>query len=316
MFFKKNKKLINFFLVLLSLTISKGSIAQNNEDFVIAKVNNKIITNSQVKSRLRYVQHSANFKINNSKEQKILLEQIIDKMIDEELFLQEAEKLKIEISEKEINNALGSIAMKRKQNIVQFKLFLSNNGINIKQFVRFIEAQIAWEKIIESIFANKIKVSDIEIEEFLEQRGFRADQRKFLLAEMVIFKNSKNTKSEEFVNKIYQELLAGANFKEMVRQFSVSITSQNDGEIGWVGQGDVDPKIYQAINTLAKNSYSKPVLLNDGYHIFKLLDIKVEKNIDEKQGSIAKNIISRNKLNNMAKGYLMDIRKKAYVEIL
>lgn len=316
MFFKQNKKLIKTLIILFSLAISSKSFAQDNQDFVIAKVNNKIITNSQVRSRLRYVQITANFKINNSAEQKILLEQIIDKMIDEELFLQEAEKLKIEISENEINQALETIALKRKQNIVQFKLFLSKNSVNLKQFSRFVEAQIAWERIVESVFVNKIKVSDIEIEEFLEQGGLRADQRKFLISEMVVLKNSKNSNSEEFVNKIYQELLGGANFKEMVRQFSVSLTAQNDGEIGWVGQGDVDSKIYQAINTLAKNSYSKPILLNDGYHIFKLLDAKVEKNIDEKQGSVAKNIITRNKLNNMAKGYLMDIRKKAFVEIL
>jgi len=316
MFFKQNKKLIKALIILFSLAISSKSFAQDNQDFVIAKVNNKIITNSQVRSRLRYVQITANFKINNSAEQKILLEQIIDKMIDEELFLQEAEKLKIEISENEINQALETIALKRKQNIVQFKLFLSKNSVNLKQFSRFVEAQIAWEKIVESVFVNKIKVSDIEIEELLEQGGLRADKRKFLISEMVVLKNSKNSNSEEFVNKIYQELLGGANFKEMVRQFSVSLTAQNDGEIGWVGQGDVDSKIYQAINTLAKNSYSKPILLNDGYHIFKLLDAKVEKNIDEKQGSVAKNIITRNKLNNMAKGYLMDIRKKAFVEIL
>jgi len=316
MFFKQNKKLIKTLIILFSLVIGSKSFAQDSQDFVIAKVNNKIITNSQVRSRLRYVQITANFKINNSAEQKILLEQIIDKMIDEELFLQEAEKLKIEISENEINQALETIALKRKQNIVQFKLFLSKNSVNLKQFSRFVEAQIAWEKIVESVFVNKIKVSDIEIEELLEQGGLRADKRKFLISEMVVLKNSKNSNSEEFVNKIYQELLGGANFKEMVRQFSVSLTAQNDGEIGWVGQGDVDSKIYQAINTLAKNSYSKPILLNDGYHIFKLLDAKVEKNIDEKQGSVAKNIITRNKLNNMAKGYLMDIRKKAFVEIL
>lgn len=316
MFLKQNKKLINSFLILFSLLIALDSSAQNSQDFVIAKVNNKIITNSQVQSRIRYVKNTANFKINNSDEQKILVEQVIDKMIDEELFLQEAEKLKIEISESDIDNALEQIARKRRQNVVQFKLFLSKNSINLKQFTKSVEAQIAWERIIESNFVNKIKVSDIEIEEFLEQGGLRADQRKFLIAEIVILKNPKNSRSEEFVNKIYQELISGANFKEMVRQFSISVTAQNDGEIGWVAQGDVDPKIYQAINTLAKNNYSKPILLNDGYHIFKLIDAKVEKNIDEKQGNVAKNIITRNKLNNMAKGYLMDIRKKAFVEIL
>jgi parvulin-like peptidyl-prolyl isomerase len=128
----------------------------------------------------------------------------------------------------------------------------------------------------------------------------------------VLFR-SKITK--EFVEKIFNDLNQGADFLELVRQFSNSSSALNNGLIGWVSQGDIDARIYSAIANLNKNNYSKPIILADGYHIFKLLDAKVEKNIDDNQSNIISKIITKNKLDNLAKGYLIDLRKKSFVEI-
>ncbi len=289
-------------------------------DFVVAKINNKIITNSEIQSRTRYITRSTKINIANENDRKMLRYQIIDKMIDEELIRQEAQKLKVVVSEQELRNALEISALQQRKNIAQFKIFLKENQISLNDFTKYLEAELVWSKIVSENFNSKIKVTNLEVEEFIEQRNSSSDHRKFLLAELVIAKNFSNNKNEdnafEFVQKIGSDLVRGADFKELVRQFSSSISSQNNGEIGWVGQGDIDAKIYQAINPLSKNSYTKPILLEDGYHIFKILDTKVEKNFNNKEVEMAKNFIFLSKLKNYAKGYLMDVRKKAFIEIV
>jgi len=290
------------------------------QDFVVAKVNNKVITNSEIEMRIRYVIKSTKIKIVNDSEKLILREQIIDKMIEEELIRQDAQKLNFTVLDDEMRNALEITAIKHKDNVANFKIFLQKNNIDFNYFSKYLEAEILWSKIVADNFSSKIKVTNLEIEEFLEQRKLRTDTRKFLLAEIVISKNlSKNVienNALEFSQKIFLDLTQGANFNELVRQFSISINSQNNGEIGWVSQGDIDSKIYNAINNLNINSYSKPILLNDGYHIFKLLDVRVEKIFNNKESDLAREFIFKNKLKNYAKGYLMDMRKKAFVEII
>ena len=311
-----------FLLFFILLVIGDNILAKDNEmqDFVVAKVNNVVITNSEINSRIRYVVKTTKISFSNNFEQKLLRLQVIDKMIEEELIRQDAKKLNITVLDEEINNALQIIASQSKKNIAQFKFFLKENNISLVDFLEYLEAEVLWSKISDENFKSKIKVIDLEIEEFFEQAKAKTDNRKFLLAEIVINKsmniNNAENNALEFASKISQDLNTGANFNELVRQFSVAVNSQNNGEIGWVSQGDIDAKIYQAISNLAKNSSSKPILFGDGYHIFKVLDIKLEKRVNDKNVDFARNFIFRRKLQNYGKGYLMEIRKKSFIEII
>ena len=311
-----------FLLFFILLVIGDNILAKDNEmqDFVVAKVNNVVITNSEINSRIRYVVKTTKISFSNNFEQKLLRLQVIDKMIEEELIRQDAKKLNITVLDEEINNALQIIASQSKKNIAQFKFFLKENNISLVDFLEYLEAEVLWSKISDENFKSKIKVIDLEIEEFFEQAKAKTDNRKFLLAEIVINKsmniNNAENNALEFASKISQDLNNGANFNELVRQFSVAVNSQNNGEIGWVSQGDIDAKIYQAISNLAKNFSSKPILFGDGYHIFKVLDIKLEKRVNDKNVDFARNFIFRRKLQNYGKGYLMEIRKKSFIEII
>ena len=242
----------------------------------------------------------------------MLRQQIIDKMADEELIRQEAQNLKIEAEENEIKNAIEIIALQRKQNPAQFRFFFIQHGLSFDNYIRQIETEVLWSKIMTEILRSRVKVSDVEIREFFEQHKFDTDVRKFLIAEILI---SSGKNADQLAEKLVLELRHGANFNDIVRQFSSSFTAENSGKIGWVSQGDIDVKVYNAISKMGKGGYSEPVLLNDGYHIFKLLDAKVETKISDHDLNTAKTAIFNRKLQIMAKGYLMDLRKKAFIEI-
>ena len=46
------------------------------------------------------------------------------------------------------------------------------------------------------------------------------------------------------------------------------------GEIGWLTEAQIQPEIRQLVPTLALNTVSDPIKLDDGWHIIKLLDTK------------------------------------------
>lgn len=282
-----------------------------SQNFVVAKINNKIITESEVNDRYRFVLAISGIGAKNANEQKILRQQVIDKMIDEELIRQEAHNLKLEVSPTEIRDALEIIALQRKQNPTQFKLFFTKKNLSFDNYLKQVEAEILWSKIMSEILRSKVKITDSEVKEFFEQHKFNSDIRKFLISEILI---SNQTNAAQLATKLVDELKGGANFKSIVQQFSSAISAENNGELGWVSQADIDPKIYAAISKLVKNGYSDAVLLEDGYHIFKLLDAKTESKVSDQDLNAAKNHIFNAKLQNVAKGYLMDLRKKSFIE--
>jgi parvulin-like peptidyl-prolyl isomerase len=295
------------FSLFLFLSFSSAKAAQD----VVAKVNNKIITSFEVNDRYRFVIMASGINIKSADDQKILRSQIIDKMIDEELIRQEAQNLKMTVSEAELKDTLEIVALQRKQNPTQFKLFFVNKKLSFDNYLKQLETEILWSKITSEVLRSKVKITDVEVSEFFEQHKFDSDVRKFLLSEILI---APAENSAQLANKLLGELRAGADFKTIVKQFSSAISSENNGEIGLVAQGDIDKRIYEAIVKLPKGGYSNVVLLDDGYHIFKLLDVKVESHVSDKDLSAAKNAMFNLKLQNLSKGYLMDLRKKAFIE--
>ncbi|MBM3579273.1 MAG: hypothetical protein FJX34_00685 [Alphaproteobacteria bacterium] len=289
------------------LFLSFSAFASPSQDFVVSKVNNKAITNSEVSNRYRFVIIYSRLRVKDQIEQKILREQILDKMIEEELIRQEAAGLKIEVNDTEIRDAIDFTTTQRKQNPTQFKLFFQKHSLSFDAYLKQLETEILWSKIISETLRSKVKITDVELNEFLEQYKLGNDVRKFFLSEIII---STSPNAEQLAIKLVDELRNGADFKTLTQQFSSGI----DQDIGWVTQSDIDSKIYTAISGLKKNEYSDPVSLTDGYHIFKLTDARVENQVAERDLNTAKNKIFAHKLQTLAKGYLMDLHKKAFIE--
>lgn len=302
---------LRFFITIALFFITTIYSAKSEVGFVVAKVNNDIITYNDLKDRYKFVISESKIKINSPQEKRLLVNQIIDKMIDEELIRQEAERLKMEVSPSELKDALEIVALQRKENPTQFKLFFLKRGLSFENYLKQLETEILWSKITNEVMRSKVKITDVEVNEFFEQYQLDTDVRKFLLAEIVI---PSTENSEKLASKLTDELRSGADFNAIVRQFSSSNLVENNGEIGWVSQNEINQKIYRAIKDLKKGGYSSPLLLDDGYHIFKLLDAKVETHISEKDLNSAKNKIFNLKLQNLAKGYLMELRKGAFIE--
>ena len=304
-----------FFLTLILLTFSASNLmAQKAESvFVVAKINNKVLTNLELLDRYRFVLFFSKIKVNSAIERKNLLDQIVDKMVDEELIRQEAANLKIEVPTNEVEEAVEMMALHQKKNVTQFKISLIERNLSYANYLRQVDAEISWSKIVSQTLRGQVKITDAEVNEFFEQHKFNTNVSKYLLAEIFI---PVGDNSDIMAKKLVSELRSGADFRSIVKQFSRhSVTAENDGELGWVSQNDIDARIFATISKLKKNEYSDPILVNDGYYIFKVLNIKQEAKIEERDLNVARNQIFVKKLQNVAKGRLMDLRKKAFVEV-
>ena len=305
------KKLLIF--IATFFLINAKPVIKENSDFIIAKINNKAITSLELEDRYRFVIAIAKISIKSPQDKKVLTHQILDKMVDEELIRQDAKNLKIEASAAEIREAVDEVALSQKKNSTQCKFFFINNNLSFDSYLKQIESEVLWQKIVSEVLRSKAKITEVETKEFFEQQKFNTDVKKFLIAEIFI---PQSEDSAQLANKLVLELKYGADFVNIVRQFSRGINSENNGEIGWVSQSDIDAKIYNSIHKIAKGDYSDPVLLSDGYHIFKVLDIKVETKIADHDLTAARNIIFARKIQTIAQGYLMDLRKKSFIEVI
>lgn len=301
-----------FLIVSAIFFASLISLANAETGFVIAKVNNHIVTFNDLQDRYNFVISESKIKINSRDEKNLLLNQIIDKMIDEELIRQEGVKLNINLSEPEIEGIIESLAARQKKSVSGFKQYFANKKLSFNAYRDQIKADLIWSQIISNAVKSRIKITDSEIKEFLEQQKLNTDITKFLIAEIFI---PEEKDAKVLATKLVAELRRGANFKTIVKQFSRSPTAESNGELGWVSRADVDVKIYEGISALAKNEYSDPVFLSDGYYIFKLLDQKSVTELKENDAAEARKKIFTRELETESKSYLIELHKNSFIEV-
>lgn len=303
-----------FFIVIALFFLISIYPAKSEVGFVVAKVNNDIITFNDLKDRYNFVISESKIKINSPQEKRLLINQIIDKMIDEELIRQEAKKTNINLSSEEIDGVIESLAQRNKKikTISELKRYFANKKLSFLAYQNQVRADLIWSQIISNAVRSRIKITDSEIKEFLEQQKLNTSVIKYLIAEIFI---PQDADAKLLATKLVDELRRGANFKTIVTQFSRSPSFESGGEIGWVSRFDIDAKIYNAISGLKKNGYSDPVFLSDGYYIFKLLDKKSVTELKENDAAEARQKIFTRELEVESKSYLIDLHKNSFIEV-
>jgi peptidyl-prolyl cis-trans isomerase SurA len=310
---------ISLLLITQNSFASKAIEAQSSKLIsVIARTNNQIITNVDLTNRYNLVLAMSKIKRQTSQEKQILLNQILQKMIDEDLKIQKALELNITLDQEKFKQSIKEVAGTWQKNSLQIKSFLSNNNLSYNSLEKQIRAEILWSDIITKILIPKVNVSQSEINEFLELKKISSNINKLFLLEIFIplgYEISNNVlDSKNLAYKIFNEVNEGGNFNDFVKQFSKSPTSEFGGKVGWVVTKDMDTKIYQAINKMGVGEVTSPILMRNGYYLFKIADQKTISGLDEQDLQQAKNIIFNQKLQLMVKGYLVDLHKNAYLE--
>lgn len=109
-------------------------------------------------------------------------------MVDEELIRQEADSLKIAVTNDEIQDAIELVALRQKKNAVQFKLSLIQNGVFFENYAKQIESELLWSKIISEVLRSKVKITESETKEFLNSRNLILMLKNFLLLKSLFLK--------------------------------------------------------------------------------------------------------------------------------
>ena len=77
---------------------------------------------------------------------------------------------------------------------------------------------------------------------------------------------------EDLANQIYDDLMNGADWSELVAEYSIDPgTKDKGGDLGWFGKGVMTPPFEEAAFSLAVGETSKPVKTDFGWHIIRVL---------------------------------------------
>ena len=244
-----------------------------SEVFIVAKVNQEIITNIDLEFEKKYLTSlNPNLK---KLDQKRISEYAKNSLINEKIKKIEIEK-NFEIVSNEvllskvISDIYSSIGL---SNLDEFKNYLFQNGMDLEKVKRKITIEIAWNDFIMNIFQNQIEIDKNQIIEDLEKLSEKKVDN--LLLSEIIFTIDKK---KELVSK-YDEIKKSINdigFEETARIYSLSDSKKSGGDLGWIYKNQLSQEIKDGINEINVGDFTKPIVTSGGILILKLNDVKTE----------------------------------------
>ena len=260
------------FLFLLLIISFKSSTAENF--YIVYKVNNEIITNSDIEKEYRYLV-SLNNQLKNLEKQKII-------ELSKESALREKIK-KIELIKyfdlKTINididnyleNFYRNLNIKNKK---EFEEYLQSNNISLNYVRKKIEIEILWNQLIYDRYIGQINIDTNQLKEKVKKLISTKKQKKYSLSEILfdIENNSNFEKKLENINQSISEI----GFKNTANIYSISDSSKFGGKIGWIEEQKLSTKILEQLKALEVGQYTSPLQVGSSFLILKIEEIKYE----------------------------------------
>ena len=298
---------IIFFTLILILKVSYTSAFENK---ILFKVNNEIITTVDMSEEINYL-ITLNKKINDF-DKNTIINIAKNSLIREKIKKIELEKnlSNVEINKKDLDRLIESTYKNLGiDTLDNFENYLYERNISIKKVKEKLMIQRKWNQLIYNKYFERIKIDKEAIKNQLKNEKIKS----YLISEIVFRANNKKELKEKFQN--IKDRINSDDFETAAIIYSISDTSQNGGNIGWVKESSLSEIILKEISKISINKYTDPISIPGGFIIIKVKSIKTEKavlNIEEETNRII-NVKINNQLKQFSNIYLNKIKNNVFI---
>ena len=312
-----NKILKLFFIIFLGLFFSsKPSISGEVVDRVVASVNGDVITLSELKEETLSINQSP------GPEGPQTQDQILENMIEVKLLEQEAKKLGIQVTEKDIDAAIEGVKTKFNLTDEQMVEVLKKQNLTPQAFREQWRRQLLANKLIGAQVQGQIAVTEDEIKKYYQENsGKLGSTSEIRIAHILIPVASLD--QEEQAQKLSLEVTklakSGKDFGELAKKYSKDASSaENGGDLGYFKKGELAEALEKAIEEAPVGEIVGPIRSSDGYHIVKVIDKKTSEttstSLDKSKEDEIRETLYQQKVENAIKVWLEGVKKTAYIE--
>ena len=132
---------------------------------VKVSVNGEEITDLQITARAGLMRLERRGNSNSSR-----MDMATKELIDEALMMAEARRLEIAVPGSDVDQAFLNIARNTNMSADNLQRFLIDRGVNPQTLRDRLEANIAWQSIVQTVVAPRVNVSDLELEKQAQEQ--------------------------------------------------------------------------------------------------------------------------------------------------
>tara|TARA_X000000950_G_scaffold233087_1_gene282386 strand:+ start:1146 stop:2072 length:927 start_codon:yes stop_codon:yes gene_type:complete len=305
------KKKIYFLLLTLIFLYCTTIANSKNSNDIIAKIGNEIITEFEVKNKILTTLFLSNQQI-TQKNINDLKQQSFELLLQNRLKKIELSKFNYVINNNQVNEYLKSITSLNSLNLK--KKFIENN-LDYELFIEEIQTDLKWQKLILKNYSSKIKIDDFKIDKEIQEILKKSIYQEFKLSEIEILSSDEISDNKKL--EIIRENILLDGFENTAIKFSISNSSLEKGDIGWISSKQFSKNIFDKIKNLKIGEITEPIKNQNSFLILKLQDKRKISSDSINYNELKKNLINqeRNKLFNLySRSYISKLKNKTFIK--
>lgn len=210
----------------------------------------------------------------------VLEEQVLERLIVEEIQEQRAQRIGIQISDQQLNATIAEVARTANVQFDDMPAILAEQGVEYGEYRRDMRKQMILEQLRRIDVVQRISVSPREIEQCVEELEDNVVVNSDFDLSHILISVPESATAEQFAeaeaeaDSVYAQLLEGTEFSELAIRYSDSQTGLEGGNLGW-RKGDQLPTLFSdVVGSMQAGDFSQPIRAISGFHIVKVNDIR------------------------------------------
>jgi peptidyl-prolyl cis-trans isomerase SurA len=250
-----------------------------------------------------------------------LRRQILERMVDDQLLMQEATDLKVSISSEEVDKSIEQIKKDYGIDDAQLRDELRKQGMSLAAYRQNTKREILKYRIINIAVGSKVSVTDADVQSYYERHMQAANVQvrasHIFLAIPEGADAATAQEKEKQAQLLLQRAQSGEDFSRLAREYSEDpATRAEGGDLGWFGKDILPKPIEELVFSMNVDEVRGPVRADRGFHVIKLLGRRSQdpKPLSEVRDQIRGQLRQR-EMERQTKNFLGELRKKTLVDI-
>lgn len=243
-------------------------------DGIIATVNDRIITGFDLRQRMMLIIAMAQVQP-TEEDIPAIQQQALNDLIDQHLKAAELAKYpQAAATDEEVEQEIALSARQAGTTPENFIAFLTQGGINMTAYREQLRVESGWRGLVGGRFNDRSRVSRTQVDQAMRQMAEAATKTQYLVSEIYL-EASRTGGMQEAMNggrQLFQQMVQGAPFQNVARQFSSAPSAARGGDAGWMVEGAINPTLEAALASMEVGSLTPPIPVDGGVYIVYLRD--------------------------------------------
>jgi peptidyl-prolyl cis-trans isomerase SurA len=251
-----------------------------------------------------------------------LRHEVLERLIDDELILQQATDLKLSITAEQVDQSIDEI--KKQNNITddQLKDALRGQGMSMTAYRADLKRQLLRYRVLNIAVGSRVSISDEEVKAYYE-RHMKTGENVQVRASHIFVAIPEGAdapmvkEKQAQAQKLLERAQAGEDFAKLAKQYSDDAATRSDGgDLGTFGKDMLPKAIEELVFSMKVGDIRGPVRADRGFHVIKLVERKTKdaKPLAEVQDDIRIQLRQK-EMERQTKTYLAELRRKTLVDV-